>query len=133
MKLSLVIFFLAFFPIKKLSACSESGQMDFKITKAKQRTCAKLAQKYAMSFASTMVKIEQAQKGYKGPDGNFKVNKPMPSVYMAKTRVGNSSLIGFNVGLDSKNKWECNFCVNMSVDADENCAIESVEKFMCAQ
>lgn len=113
-------------------ACSEAGPHDFNIPTQLETKCAQIALKYAKDFANTMVQIEMQQKGYNGPDGRFKPSKATPVLYTTKERNGNSKLIGFNVGLDSKNKWKCNFCIDMSLETDNNCRIASIQKHMCA-
>ena len=114
-------------------ACSELGQIDFQLVPKKNEMCAKLAKQFAIEFANSIVKIEKKQGTYDGPQGGFKFNKSIPAVYTAKKRVGNSNLIGFNVGLNSKNKWECNYCVNMTLDSNDHCTIDSIQKFMCSK
>ena len=79
-----------------------------------------------------MVATEKKEANYAGPKGPFKPTKPTPTLYLAQKRSGNSKLIGFNVGLDSSNKFECNICVDLSLDDKGNCRIESVHKHMCA-
>lgn len=129
-------FFLALTSIFLLAdqalGCSEAGPREFEISAKMQSRCSKIALKYASDFANSMVKIEEKEKGYRGPKGGFKSAKSEPVLYTTQNRAGNSKLIGFNVGLDAKNKQECNFCVDMTIDAEENCRIESVRRHMCA-
>lgn len=133
MKTGLVISALAFLFSGQVVACSEPGPHDFDISSDMQTTCAKTALKYATDFANTIVKIEKNENGYDGPNGGFKPYKPVPSLYTTQKRAGNTKLIGFNVGLNAKNKWECNFCVDMTLDDKGNCRVESIRKHMCAK
>lgn len=116
-------------------ACSELDAQDFKISDETQKTCGNMAKKYALHFAQQMVKIEKSEANYRGPLNNFTFEEGTPKFYKALTRSGNSKLIGFNVGLDSKvakNTFECTFCVDMSLDDKGACKIESIQKHMCA-
>ena len=114
-------------------ACSEAGPHDFDVSPGMQNTCGKIALQYALQFAKTIVNIEKNETGYDGPLSGFTPEKALPGLYTTQKRTGNSKLIGFNVGLNSKNKWECNFCVDMAVDEKGNCKIETIRRHMCAK
>lgn len=133
MKMFLIISALSLVVSMKSIACSEAGPHDFDISQNVQTSCGKIALEYAKDFAQLMVKTEKEDKTYQGPDGKFHPSKVNPTLYTTQKRSGNSNIIGFNVGLDSKNKWACNFCVVMTLDEKGSCRIESINKHMCAQ
>lgn len=114
-----------------LWACSETGPMEFEVSPAETKECGKIATKYATQFAKTIVRIEGANRSFRVPKGELFPAKGSPSLYVAKHRVGKPNLIGFNVGIDSKDKWECNYCVEMSLE-EGSCKVESVRKDKCA-
>ncbi len=76
-----IIFFVIasiFLPVNQAAACSEMGVHEFEISAKTQSRCAKIALKYANDFANSMVKIEEGEKGYRGPKGGFKPKKSSP-------------------------------------------------------
>ena len=124
-----IIFFLISFPV---FACTEIGPQDFKVKPETNIKCGKLAIQYAMDFARSQIAQEIKIKDYRGPK-TLAPSATSPSVmYKQQKRTGNSRLIGFNVSLDSPDKFECNYCVDFSIDDKENCRIESIVKAMCA-
>jgi hypothetical protein len=132
MKTVILAALVIFLSMSQVFACSEAGPHQFDLPAKTQSRCAKIALAYASDFAKSMVKVEKTEKGYRGPQGKFKPSHSEPVLYTTQNRSGNSKMIGFNVGLDFKDKWECNFCVEMAFDSEENCRIESIHKHMCA-
>lgn len=113
-------------------ACTEMGPQDFEIKADTNAKCGKIAIQYAMDFARSQISQESKNKDYRGPK-TLAPSSTSPSVnYKKQKRNGNSRLIGYNVSLDSPDKFECNYCVDFSLDDKENCRIESVVKAMCA-
>lgn len=109
------------------------GPQQFKVKPESLKKCQALATLYAMDFAKSVIAQEQKEKNYNGP----KTLSPsgIPSNYRALKSPGSSPLLGFNVSLDGpekKNQWQCNYCVDFSVNDKEECRIQSITRFMCA-
>jgi hypothetical protein len=132
MKSIILISVLGFLISGQIFACSEAGPHDFDISSNVEKTCSNIALKYASVFAKKVIQIESTEKGYDGPVGSLK-SSSKPGLYTTKNRNGNSKLIGFHVGFKSKNKWDCDYCVEMQLDEKSNCRIESIFKHMCTK
>ncbi len=113
-------------------ACSELGIQNFKVKPEAMKKCEALATHYAMDFAKSIIAQEQKEKNYQGP----KTLSPTGTTnYKAVKGNGFTPILGFNVSLDgpeAKNKWQCNYCVDLTINEKEECRIQSITRFMCA-
>ncbi len=124
-----ILFFLFTLPV---FGCSELGPQDFKVKPETKMKCGKIAIQSALDFARSQIAQEIKKKDYQGPKSFAAPANTTQVMYKAQKRAGNSRLIGFNVGLDSADKWECNYCVDFSLDEKENCKVETIVRAMCA-
>lgn len=112
-------------------ACSEAGPHDFEVTQEAQKKCTAEAKEYAVQFGKMFLNIEGRKEKTNFPKKSLMYESAV--IYKTKKQTGNSNLVGFNVAMKSKDGWECNFCVDMAIDATEVCYIDSITKNMCSK
>lgn len=111
-------------------ACSEAGPKEFEIPLRLQKACAKDASLYARRFLEAIDAIQRKTPGGDEPRGGFKIE--YATLTSAEKGRHNSPAIQFNVGLISKNDWQCNICVFMDL-SDNRCYLRTIVKHMCAK
>ena len=131
MKLILILLFPLLFIVNPAKACSEMGPREFEVSQEAQKKCQADARIYATQFGKTYLNTEAKIKGSVLPKKVLMYESAV--IYKTKKQVGNSNLVGFNVAMKSKDGWECNFCVDMTIDEKEVCHIDSVTKNMCSK
>ncbi len=110
----MVAFLVASFVSNPALACSESGQVDFKVDPKKEKALFKLAQGYALNIASLHAKNEA-----QGSSGKYLRKAPFSAPakqneapWEALQKYDNFRTVSFSVGVDSANKVECTYCVS---------------------